>query len=369
LTESEIWFQAWDGIRTFRGADGKYESLIIEWLYRNNPLSVVTPVDLSQLGSVISAFKNNTATFSYIGTDQGLRHRLRYSTTYHRWRNDNVYVTAMLVEPDTNQLLIAVPYPHPTGGDQWAVVYEDISKDYDDGGWVSGALAQDPIAMDLQLPYLDLGSINNQKQFNVLSIDANPNNQEIDVQLLFDDDNGSVAPIDLGTFTGAIRDKYQFVINSGLGQRAYRISPVFTADVTAAPILYQANIEAAVLADQRSSYDSYQHKFGTDESKLVKECYFDYTTSSPANGIFVQLFADGDTVPYYTLTLPANANRSEVPMRVRFPAIKLRLFRMVMLSTGTGGSFQLWSSLAVKWKPIKSGGGYQSGDLGGLTPE
>jgi hypothetical protein len=143
---------------------------------------------------------------------------------------------------------------------------------------------------------------------------------------------------------------------------------VFTAGVTKAPILYQAEIEAAVLADQRSSYDSYQHKFGTDESKLVKEGYFDYTTSSPADGIHVQLFADGDAAPYYEFDLPANANRSEVPMRVRFPAIKLRLFRMVMTSAGTGGSFQLWSSLTVRWKPVKAGGGYQPGDLGGLTP-
>jgi hypothetical protein len=369
LTESEIWYQAWDGIRTFRGADGKYESLIIEWLYRNNPLSIVPPVDLTQLGSVISAFKNNTATFVYVGVDQGLRHRLRYSTSYKRWRNDNVYTTALLVEPDTNQLLMAVPYPHPTGGNQWAIVYEDISKDYDDGGWSSnGSLVQDPITMNLQLPYMDVGALNNAKSFNDLTIDANPNNQEIGVQLLFDDDNGNVAPINLGTFTGAVRDKYHFVINSGLGQQAYRISPVFTADVTEAPILYQAEIEAAVLADQRSSYDSYQHKFGTDEYKLVKEFYCDYTTSSPANGIHVQLFADGDTVPYYEFDLPANANRSEVPMRVRFPAIKLRLFRMVMTSLGTGGSFQLWSSLTVKWKPAKSGGGYQPGDLGGLTP-
>jgi hypothetical protein len=362
LTESEIWFLAWDGIRTFRGADAEYRSLIIEWLFRNNPQSIVVPVDTSQLGAVVSAFKNNTATFSYIGTD-GARHRIRYSTTYKRWRNDDLQVSAMLVEPDTNQLVYAIPYPNLTTG--YAIVYEDITKDYDDGGWsAAGVLIKDPIAMELQLPYLDLGSINNQKQFNVLTIDADPNNQEIDVQLLFDDDNGSVAPIDLGTFTGPVRQKFEFIINGGEGQEAYKISPLITASVTSAPVIYQANIEAAVLPDHRSSYDSYWISFNTSESKLLKQLYIDYTTDS-GNSILVQVFADGNSVPYYQTTLPANTDRYEVPMRVRLPAVKLRLFRLVLTSMVAASTFKIWSPIQCDQKMVIGQGakGYQRSEL------
>lgn len=360
LTESEIWYQSWDGIRTFRGADGKYQSLIIEWLYRGTAQTPVSLVDLSKLGSVISAFKNNTATFAYIGQDQQ-RHRLRFSTQYQRWRNDDVPATAIFTEPDTNLLVYAIPDLVEPG---WLLVYEDITKDYDDGGWFEGALLQNVVPMNLQLPYIDLGALNNQKNFNTLTVDANPNNQTLDVQLLFDDNNGAVAPIDLGTFTGATRQKFQFIINGGLGQQAYKVSPKFTAGVTAAPILYQADIYAAILPDQRTSYDSYLQKFGTDESKLVKQGYFDVTSTTD---IVVQLFADGSPIPYYIFTIPANPVRSEMPTRVRFPAMKLRLFRLVMTSTGI---FQLWSAVQVDQKMVIGPGakGYQRSELTGLTP-
>src|SRR5208337_3626953 len=47
-TESAVWFQANDGIREFRGADGAYRTLPIEWLYRqeNQTLSPIPFVDL-----------------------------------------------------------------------------------------------------------------------------------------------------------------------------------------------------------------------------------------------------------------------------------------------------------------------------------
>jgi len=354
-TERGVFFQGWDGIRFFVGADADYMSLIIEWLYRDNAQAAVELVNLGELNSVIGAFKNNTFLCSYVGQD-GNRHQLKYNTNYKRWRNDDVPATAYLLEPDTNILFYAIPYPNLPSGN-WAIVSDQLNQDYDDGGWVNGALAENPIPMNLQLPYLDLGAINNQKQYNVFTVDADPNNQEIGVQLLFDDNNGSVAPINLGTFTGSERAKFQFILNNGQGQEAYKISPVFTAEVTAAPILYQANIEAAILPDQRSSYDSYWQRYGTDESKLVKQAYFDIS----GDAVNVMVFADGnDADPYWTFTIAANPNRLESPIRERFPALKLRLHRIVMTCVG---EYQLWSPIQVDQKPICVGKGYQRSEL------
>jgi hypothetical protein len=213
-----------------------------------------------------------------------------------------------------------------------------------------------------------VGVLNNQKQYNMMTVDANPNNQEINIQLLFDDNNGNVAPIDLGSFTGPDRKKYQFIVNSGMGQQAYRVSPVFSADVTAAPIIYQAEIYAAVLADNRSSYDSYWQSFGSNESKLAKQGFFDYSTDA-GNTILVQLFADGNMLPYYVFTLATNTARSEVPMRVRFPAIKFRLWRIIMTSVLGDGSWKLWSPVQVDAKQVKQNGGYTRSEITeGMTP-
>lgn len=364
ITENEIWYQAWDGIRTFRGVDGVYRSLIIEWLYRNNPLTPLPLVDLDALGDVIGVFHNNTATFTYIHSTSVFnvhRHQIEFSTTYNRWRNDDRDTTVLYEETDTHILLYATVNP-ATGG--WLIRQEDINKDYDDGGWVGGVLTQIPIHMSIQTPYLDQNLPNNQKQYNALTIDADTNGQDILVTLLFDDDDGSVLPIVVGTINGALRTKFNLKINNGLGQEAYRVSLKLTANVKVAPILYQADIDAAPLADQRSSLDSYWIKFGRDESKLVKQGYFDYTTAD-GNPVTVKLFADGNTIPYYTFTLPPNTNRAEVPTRKRFPPMKLRQIRVVMVSDG---AFQLWQPLQVDEKPIIGGPkGYMASEIMGGT--
>ena len=69
----------------------------------------------------------------------------------------------------------------------------------------------------------------------------------------------------------------------------------------------------------------------------------------------ITIFADGALVPYYTFTLPAQPNRAII--RVRFPAIKLRTFRIIVTS---GASMQIWSAPRLKWKTINFGSGYQS---------
>jgi hypothetical protein len=358
ITENEIWYQGFDGLRSFAGSGSTYRSLIIEWLFRNNPLTPITLVNLSQLSNVISVFKNNTVTFAYNGQD-GNVHRLRWSTSYSRWRNDDLPCTAMLVEQDTNQLVYSVPI---TAGAQsgWAIAFEDINRDYDDGGWVSGALVQKPINLTLETPYLDFGAPNNQKQINALTLDINPNGQTITPLLLFDDNNGSVPPVtpSPAIITGTGRQKFNLQINEGLGQQAYRVSVQLTASVTAAPIIYQADIYQAVLADQTSSWDSYWKAFNSDQTKLIKQIYLDITSTGIVE---VQVFSDGNTTPYFSFSIPANPTRFETPARYRLPALKMRLFRLVM--TTVSGSMQVWNPVQVDTKDICIGKGYQRSEL------
>jgi hypothetical protein len=247
------------------------------------------------------------------------------------------------------------------------IVYDSYSQDYDDGGWSGGILLQNPIPITLQTPYLDVGAPNNQKQFNVLTIDANPNGQILTPTLLFDGNNGNVATVipSPATFTGLVRNKFVFQIAAGFGQQAYEISLQIAGNVIAAPILYQAEMYAAVLADQRSSYDTYWVTLSnTNETKLVKQCFVDYTTIA-GNTLLLEIFADGNLTPYFTIVLPENTSRSEVPMRVRFPAQILRLFRMIITSTA---KYQLWSPVQLMWKMNATQSGYQRLDLGDTTP-
>lgn len=360
-----------DGLRTFRGTDSAYRSLIIEWLYRNVPLTPVPLVNTNLLSTVLAAYHNNTATFIYTGVDGNL-HRLIYSSSFQRWRNDDVPVTAILVEPDTNNLLysklMTIGSPPVSG---YAIVQEAY-QDFDDGGWVNGQLVQLPIPVTAQTSYSDQGAPNNQKQYNVLTIDANPAGQTITPLLLFDDNNGNVAPVtpSPSTFTGANRQKFQFQVNAGAGQQAYRASLQLSWAGTVAPEIYQADIYAAMLTDVRSSLDSYWLKFGTDGFKVVKQGYFDITSTAI---ITVNLYADGNmTTPFYTFTLTANPTRLSSPVRVRFGNVLgtgMRMLRMFRLIATSPAPFQLWSPLQVDVKMVGTQGkGYGMQAIGGLTP-
>ena len=125
-----------------------------------------------------------------------------------------------------------------------------------------------------------------------------------------------------------------------------------TISVTVAPSLFQENVYAAVLADYRSSFDSYWQKASTDELKLWKEGYFDYEATAP---VTFSLYMNGNmSYPYFQFTLPVQSNRAVV--RVLFPAIKCRLWRMIGVSTG---AFQLWAPVQVDSKPLLEGSGYE----------
>lgn len=354
-TESAIWYQAADGIREFRGADGAYRTAIIEWLYRDESqtLSPIPFVDLDNIGNVVMAFQDNFVYVVY--PDRGLddvNSRLAWSTTYNRWRNDSVNATTIYWEADTNKLLYCRQVPAPSGPGY--AICQDRVGFTDDMGWSAGLLTSANISMVLQTPYQDLKKPHFPKQWNMLELDADGQEGIVDVKAVFSD--GTV--LDLGDLDLVGRQKYEFPINAGLGYEAYSMSIVITGFGTdGPPNIYQANIYAALLAANRSTYDTYWIKFGSDESKLIKEGYFDYTSTTP---ITISLYSDGGTTPYYTFDLPINPNRSQLPMRARFPAIKCRQWRCVGTSEF---KFQWWNNPQVSVKQCLVGSGYSKAEL------
>src|SRR5208337_590587 len=218
---------------------------------------------------------------------------------------------AMYYEADINTLLYCRFIGAPFSSSGYAIC-EDRVGDTDDVGWQNGLETVEDISINMQTPYQDLGHPHCQKQWNMLEVDADANDGLLTVRVLFDDGNSFT----LGTMDLVGRAKYEFPINAGFGYEAYRMSVQITgAGLNAPPNLYQLNIYAAQLAANRNTYDTYWIKFSIDESKLIKEGYFDYTSTEP---IVVSLYADGATTAYYTFILPANPNRSSVPQRVRF---------------------------------------------------
>lgn len=274
---------------------------------------------------------------------------LRFDTNYNRWGNQSYNVETIFYEADTNLLLFATP---ETDG---YAIRKVVFQDYEDGGYAAGQLTQVAIPVDIQIPYQDLGKPHFPKQWNMVELDVDTKGQDLTVILNFDDD---VAPITIGTVNTSSRQKVQLPVNAGDGQESYKCSPELRMNVLTAPTIYQINIYAAVLAANRNTFDTYWIGFDSNEFKIGKEGYFDYTSAA---NITVQLFADGRPGAYYTFTLPANPTRLQVPERVRFPAMKFRLWRLVMTSTA---AFQMWNAPSIRVKPALAGPqAYANADL------
>ena len=359
-TESAIWYRALDGLRAFSGADGPYLSLPVEWLYRQQPFGPVPLTDPMQITQDQMVFYNNQIKTSYISlTNSGERFRIIYDVNYRRFRSDDLQMTATYWEKDTNMLLIGIPVPGTPGS--YCVAQDDVyTQDYDDGGWVGSALFRVPINLTLQTAYLDLGKPHYQKQWNMMEIDVNTAGQNLNTELLFFTEPPT--SLVLAVTNNATRNKVELAIENAEGYPAYSAALLFTMAVTTAPYFYQSNIYALTLADFRNSFDTYVLNLGNGESKVVKQIYIEYTSTTP---ITFTVTYDNQVVAPYVFTIPSSGGVRRV-IRVRLPAVKCRWIRFT--SNVTSSNFQIWDETSLDWKAIAAGKGYSKAGLGIGTP-
>ena len=317
-----------------------YRTQDIEFLFQNNGPTPIVELDPTQFSQTRMAYWNNIVFLSYVGTDANI-HRLMYHTIYKRWRNDDVPATAMFVEADTNDLLY---------GDAGGVIHQDRVGSYDEEN-VAGTVTPTAIALNMQTAYMDQGKPKNQKNYNELTLDTNTNGQTLTATLIFND--GQIT-VPVGTFSTASRQKVNLNLLSGIGQQAYRVSLQVTGAVLSQAVLYQADLRGVILAETRQSMDTYWLKFGNDESKIAKDLYVEYTSTTALTGNF---YYDQFTAPQFTFTLPAS---SRISTRVRLPAIKFRLLRLVVTASA---DFQVWGGSKILVKPVCATKGYASMDL------
>jgi hypothetical protein len=314
-------------------------SLPIEFIFQGVGSTPIVEADQTKLSQTVAAYWNSMVFFSYIGTD-GNRHRVIAHAQYKRFRNDDVDAQCLLLEADTNQLLY---------GDSNGLVHIDRQNLPYDQVNSGGVLAAGPIAINLQTAYSFQGSPANQKQYQAVQIDCNTGGQTLNVNLLFNDGEITVA---LGTISNAQRGKINLPVNLGLGQQAYKISLQITGNVSAFAYLYQAAVEALVLPRTRKTVDTYDLNCGFADSKYCKDFWAQYTATAPIN---VQVYYDDNATPGFTFTMPQAGGVRNL-LRVRLPAVSFRTIRVVAESTG---DFLWWPDTCLWVKPQCASRGYE----------
>lgn len=341
VSEGVIYYQSYDGVYAFQGSSSPYLSAATEWVWTGKNLGPVPAMDTTQKAEVFMSYCNHEVYISYLDQN-GQRHRQVYSDVYARWRSDDQAtsdITAQFFEQDTGQFVVGK-------GD--GMVYLDRINDYDSGGFNAGVEIKNPININLQTPQMDMGTLKAFKQYNNLMMDWDTGGQPITLTLLFDNGN-TVMP--LGTFSQNGRGQTQINVNNGLGQRSLNVALLITGAVTSVVTFNEISIGALVEAEFRRSDDSFWMKWGTDEFKLVKQGYFEYQSTQP---VTYSVYIEGSSTARYTFTLPST-NGVRLAKRVRFPAVKAKLWRFVGTSTE---DFQRYNESAVEVKGIRGEKGY-----------
>jgi hypothetical protein len=341
IREGVIWFQSYDGVYAFSGANSQYGSQMIEWLFTDDTFGPVTPMDRTQISSTIFAANEQEVFVSYVAVG-GARKRLIYEVAEKRWRNDNVPVTAMLFEKDVFKLII---------GRSNGMIYEDRVGSVDNEGDSSGVPQNNAISLTMETQSLDQGHPKNEKTYNEFTIDIDTSNQPVTLTLLFD--NGTV-PLALGTVTANGRQQVSFSINSGQGQKSRNVALRITGSVTAVVHIYEAHIRASVDAESRKSQDTNWNGTGVGDWKYLKQGWFEYEAPD-ATGITVNFYVDGNlTSPVYSVTLPQSVTRKV--LRIRFgPPVKFKIWRLISTSPT---DFKMYEPSNLEMKSICGEKGY-----------
>lgn len=340
ISDNEILYLGYDGVYAFRSGRSQLISLDVDWVFNGLNLGPIVAMDTTQRAQTVIMYGGHELYVSYIDTS-GTRRRIIYHDIYNRWRPDDRQATAMLFEEDTANYLFA---------QNDGLVYQDRINNYDSGGYTGGVETKNAINYVVQSPQFDQGSPKAFKNYTEFTLDFDSGGQDVNVYLLLD--SGQTVK-SLGIINSKGRAQVQVTINGGAGFSSQNAGIKLTGAALTAPVyVYKAHLRAIIQAEFRTSYDSYWMNFGTEEYKLVKEGWFEYT-STDTGGINFQVFLDGSTTPTFTFNLPQSSNR--VVARVRFPAHKAKLWRFVATSAG---NFQLYDSSFVMVKGINSGIGY-----------
>lgn len=338
LRDGVIYYLALDGIRTFAGGGGQYISEIIEAVWQNSSPTPIPIADPTQFSSVQVSWWNRWVFFSYVAMDQN-RYRIVLDTSGKRYRPDTLPAVSMFLEEDTGTLV---------WGDNDGLVHLDRQLQSFDEGNEGGNVVELPIAINLQTPFSDNGSPAEQKVYNEFTLDANTNNIPVTATLVFDDGASSQV---IGTVTTTERERVNLNLNDGLGFQAYKVSLMLTGSGTSRIFLYQAKLRSLVLPQTRLSYDSWWRDFGFPDSKLVKQVYFNYQATADITASF---YYDDSATASFVYTIP-EYNGFRNALRIRLPAIKCRLWRVVLESTG---DFMIWPDSRIEYKPVIQGKGW-----------
>lgn len=338
-TEEAIFYQAIDGIRAFAGGASTYLTQELEFIFQGVGSSPIVEADQTQLDQTRMAYWNNMVFASYIGTD-GNRHRVILHTVYKRWRNDEIDAQSMLLEQDTNTLVF---------GDTGGMVNMDRQNQSVDERNNGGVRLIAGITSSMQTPYSDQGMPAIQKSYQELTLDVNTHGGDVNVFLWFEDGQFSFP---IGIVNTATRQKANFRLNNNLGYEFYKVSLQLTSGSPFFLYYYQCSLKYLPLAKTRKTFDTFWLKLGTDESKIVKQIYLEYTSNTT---VFFDVYYDGSQVSGFSFSLPSSGGVRTVT-RVRLPAVSLRMIRIIGSAVA---DFQIWDSSKIEMKPLCEGKGWQ----------
>jgi hypothetical protein len=357
--DNELYYLAYDGIYSFSGGQSIKKSEQIDHIFKGEYSSGFYPISLSatpdgtgfsDLDKINLWYLKNEVFVSYVDT-AGTRRRIRYSMLYDRWSTEDIYADAVMLEPDTGELLftdvdsgiallnrdntpVSPTIPHTT--DAWS------AATHDDG---------DAISWEAWLGWMFMGQPAMQKQFGDLVLElANPDNP-VTVEVYYD-----FATVATETFTVAAaptRGRYRIPLplNCGMGYEAYAISVRLTGTSSQPTHLYTLTFHYLTLEEIQRGRASDWDNLGYYHDKRLTQLSIEHDvvgTDVTLNlDIMYGISGNTQALSVDTFTLSNSAwSSSTGPLRARptFPINLTTPVKLVRLRpTVTTHDFKNWA--------------------------
>lgn len=280
--DNRIWYLGYDGIYTWAGGQSQKVSEQIDYLFKNQTVNGIAPIDMSQASLFSFAYAENVLFISVVIKGSNIYRRLRYETLYNRWTIDTIYdnlggvygIGSMFTEPDTGNFLLGITNVVPKSY-LWLCDFFSTTD-----GWTSVITDGIPINYTIWR-YWPLGDFGDDFQVGEIALEMANNSDSVAARLYYNYSTSITQTITISSGTTATRGRFIQAVNSGTPQVAYSfgLALVGSTGTTATPVaFYTLDLRALKLEQVTTGPTLDWDDLGYPYDKFLQDVTIQYDT-------------------------------------------------------------------------------------------
>src|SRR3984957_2148633 len=225
--DNRIWYLSYDGVYTWAGGQSQKVSEAIDFLFTNQTVNGIAPIDMTQAANFTFAYARNSLYISYVDTAGG-HHRLRFESLYSRWTIETIYSggiesvslsqDCLFTEPDTGNLLVTITDKSHLSW-MWLADFYSTTD-----GWSGLPTSGTPITYNIQR-YWSIGDMGTDYQVGEFILEMANASDAVGMAIFYNYGTSQTTGNVFAAAAGALPNRGRFIstVNNGTPMPAYSI--------------------------------------------------------------------------------------------------------------------------------------------------